>query len=96
MTWPWYATILYVVVFAFFVMLWVRFVLDWVQNFARDWRPRGPVLLVAEGAYSITDPPLRAIRRLIPPVRIGAFQLDIAFMVLFLACLLALNVIPML
>ena len=55
-----------------------------------------PSLLVAEGAYSVTDPPLKAIRRLLPPVRIGGLQLDVAFMVLFLACLLALNVIPML
>ncbi len=93
---PWYATVLYVAALAFFVMLWIRFVLDWVQHFARDWRPRGPVLLVAEGAYSVTDPPLKAIRRLLPPVRIGGLQLDVAFMVLFLACLLALNVIPML
>jgi len=92
----WYATILYVAAFAFFVMLWIRFVLDWVQHFARDWRPRGPVLLLAEGAYSVTDPPLRAIRRLIPPLRIGTVQLDIAFMVLFLASWLALNLLPML
>jgi len=92
----WYATILYVAALAFFVMLWIRFVLDWVQHFARDWRPRGPVLLLAEGAYSVTDPPLRAIRRLIPPLRIGTVQLDIAFMVLFLASWLALNLLPML
>ena len=92
----WYAAILYVVAFAFFVMLWIRLVLSWVQHFAQDWRPRGPVLLVAEGAYTITDPPLRAIRRLIPPLRIGALQLDVAFMVLFFACLLALDFIPML
>lgn len=92
----WYATILYAAALAFFVMLWIRFVLDWVQHFARDWRPRGPVLLLAEGAYSVTDPPLRAIRRLIPPLRIGTVQLDIAFMVLFLASWLALNLLPML
>ena len=92
----WYATILYVAALAFFVMLWIRFVLDWVQHFSRDWRPHGPVLLLAEGAYSVTDPPLRAIRRLIPPLRIGTVQLDIAFMVLFLASWLALNLLPML
>jgi YggT family protein len=92
----WYVTILYVAALAFFVMLWIRLVLDWVQHFARDWRPRGPVLLVAEGAYSVTDPPLRAIRRLLPPVRIGGLRLDVAFMVLFFACLLALNFIPLL
>ena len=92
----WYATILYAAALAFFVMLWIRFVLDWVQHFARDWHPRGPVLLLAEGAYSVTDPPLRAIRRLIPPLRIGTVQLDIAFMVLFLASWLALNLLPML
>ena len=92
----WYATTLYVVALVFFIMLWIRFVLDWVQHFARDWSPRGPVLIVAEAAYSVTDPPLKAIRRLVPPVRIGSLQLDVAFMVLFFACLLALSFIPML
>lgn len=76
--------VLYLVVFAFFLCLIGRLVLGWITMFARDWRPRGPVLVLAEGVYSVTDPPLRALRRVIPPLRLGAVQLDLAFMVLFL------------
>jgi YggT family protein len=77
-------SILYYIVFLFFVVLIGRLVIDWIQVFARDWRPRGVVLVIAEGIYSATDPPLRALRRLLPPLRIGQVQLDLAFIVLFL------------
>jgi YggT family protein len=77
-------TLLYYVVFIFFIVLIGRLVIDWIQVFARDWRPHGVVLVVAEGIYSTTDPPLRLLRRLIPPLRIGQVQLDLAFIVLFL------------
>ena len=55
-------SILYFVVFIFFVILIGRLVIDWIQVFARDWRPRGVVLVIAEVIYSVTDPPLRALR----------------------------------
>ncbi|MFB9378898.1 YggT family protein [Kineococcus gynurae] len=71
-------------VLIFFLALIGRLVLDWVQMLAREWRPRGPVLVLAEGVYTVTDPPLKALRRLIPPLRLGAIQLDLAFIVLFL------------
>lgn len=77
-------TLLYYIVFIFFIVLIGRLVIDWIQVFARDWRPHGVVLVVAEGIYSTTDPPLKLLRRLIPPLRIGQVQLDLAFIVLFL------------
>jgi YggT family protein len=77
-------SLLYTVVFIFFIVLVGRLVIDWIQVFARDWRPRGVVLVIAEGIYSATDPPLRALRRVIPPLRLGQVQLDLAFIVLFL------------
>ena len=55
----------------FFFLLIARLVLDYVQMFARSWRPTGVVLVLAEVIYTITDPPLKALRRLIPPLRIG-------------------------
>ena len=54
--------------FLFFIVLIGRLILDWVQAFARDWRPRGPMLVVAEVVYTITDPPLSALRKVIPPL----------------------------
>ena len=68
----------------FFFALICRLILDWVQMFAREWRPRGPVLVFSEGVYSVTDPPLRFLRRLIPPLSLGGIRLDLAFLVLFL------------
>lgn len=85
------AGVLRLVVLLFFLLLLVRLVLDWVQYFARDWRPRGPALVVAEITYTITDPPLRALRRVIPPLTIGSVRLDLAFLVLMLLCSLLLS-----
>lgn len=66
------------------VVLIARFVLDWVQMLARNWRPRGVIAVLCEGLYSVTDPPLRAVRRLIPPLRLGAVMLDLSPMVLII------------
>ncbi|WP_277212813.1 YggT family protein [Isoptericola croceus] len=75
----------YFALFLFLVCLIVRLVFDWVQVFARDWRPRGVVLILAEAVYTVTDPPLRALRRVIPPLTLGSIRLDLAFLVLFFA-----------
>lgn len=90
------ADVLYLVVLAFFVLMFVRLVLDWVQVFARDWRPRGVVLLIAEATYTVTDPPLRAVRRIIPPLSLGTIRLDLAFLVVMLLCSILLSVLPQL
>jgi YggT family protein len=77
--------ILAMILWLYMVVLIGRVVFDWIQFFARDWKPRGIVLVVAEAIYTVTDPPLRALRRVIPPVRIGSMRLDVAFLILFLA-----------
>ncbi len=66
------------------VVLIGRLVIDWIQVFARDWRPRGFLAVIAEGIYSLTDPPLRALRRVIPPLKLGTVQLDLSFIVLII------------
>jgi YggT family protein len=75
----------------FFIALICRLVLDWIQVLARQWRPRGPVLVFAEGIYTVTDPPLKFLRRLIPPLSLGSIRLDLAFLVLILAVSLAMS-----
>ena len=77
--------ILYLLLWLFFVLLIARLVLDYVQMFARSWQPRGFLLVVAEITYTITDPPLKALRRVIPPLRLGGIALDLSFIVLILA-----------
>lgn len=64
----------------FIALLWVRFVVDWVQVFARSWTPRGALLVALEVVYSITDPPIKALRKVVPPLRIGNFALDLSFL----------------
>ena len=75
-------TIYGVVVFTFFIALIGRFVIDWVQVLARSWRPTGVVLVLAEAVYTVTDPPLRLLRRVIPSINLGGMRIDIAFLVL--------------
>lgn len=76
--------ILELVLRLYFFVLIARLVFDWVQVFARDWRPKGPILVLANGVYAATDPPLRVLRRVIPPLRLGGVALDLAFLVLIL------------
>jgi len=76
--------IIYDLLQIFFFLLIARLVLDYVQMFARSWRPTGPVLVLAEVIYTITDPPLKALRRVIPPLRIGGIALDLSFLVLII------------
>lgn len=90
------ASLAYLVVLVFFLLLLVRLVFDWVQIFARDWRPRGFALVVAETTYTVTDPPLRALRRVIPPLSLGAVRLDLGFLVLMLSCSVLLSVLNIL
>jgi YggT family protein len=89
-------SILYFIVLIFFIVLIGRLILDWIQVFARDWRPRGLVLVIAEAVYSVTDPPLKALRRVLPPLTIGQVQIDLAFIVIFLivSLLLSLLAVP--
>lgn len=68
----------------FLLTLIARVVIDLLQIFARDFRPSGLVLLLFEAVFTITDPPLKLLRRFIPPVRIGAVAFDLAILVLFI------------
>ena len=77
----------------YLVVLIGRMIFSWVQVFARDWRPSGVLLVIAEGIFTITDPPLRFLRRFIPTVRLGMMALDLSFMVLFIVILILLEVV---
>lgn len=85
-------SIIDLVLSAFIVLLFVRLIVDWVQIFARSWVPKGPVLVVLEVVYSITDPPVMALRRVIPPLRLGGMALDLSFIVLLVICYVLLGV----
>ena len=65
----------------FFWLMLIRLVFDWVQVFARSWAPKGPVLVLLEIVYSVTDPPIMFIRRFVPPLRIGSVAIDTSFLI---------------
>lgn len=78
------ATVAYYLLLVYFFIMWARFVLDLARMFARNWRPRGIVLVLSELVYSMTDPPIRAARRLVKPIRIGGMALDFAWSLVML------------
>ena len=77
----------------YLVVLIGRMIFSWVQAFARDWRPSGILLVIAEGIFTVTDPPLRLLRRFIPTLRLGMVALDLSFMVLFIVILILLDLV---
>ena len=76
----------------YILILILRLVFDYITMFARDWRPRGAVLVLAEALYSLTDPPLNAIRRFVPPLRLGSISLDLGFLILIFGVSILRNV----
>jgi YggT family protein len=76
----------------FIAFMWVRFVTEWVQVFARSWSPRGILLVLLEFVYSVTDPPIKALRRVIPPLRIGNFALDLSMLIVFVGAYVLLRI----
>ncbi len=85
------ATIL-LVLDIFFYLLVIRLVVSWIQAFAQSWTPRGPVLVVLEFVFSATDPPIKAVRRVLPPLRIGSVALDLGLIVVFIVIWILRNV----
>jgi YggT family protein len=76
--------VIYFALLIMFFAMWARFVFDWVQALNRGWRPRGLLIVAAEASYTLTDPPIRAVRRVIPPIRLGAIQLDLAWTIVMI------------
>jgi YggT family protein len=89
--------VLYYLLSVYLVVLIARMIIGWIQVFARSWRPTGVILVIAETVYTLTDPPLKFLRRYIPPLRLGTVAMDLSFMVLFIVVLILLRVaVPLL
>ena len=76
--------VVFYVLSVYLVLLIARMIFGWIQVYSRSWTPSGILLVIAEGVYSATDPPLRFLRRYIPSVRLGSVAFDLSFMLLFL------------
>jgi YggT family protein len=77
----------------FQLLMIVRFIVDLVMSFSRSWRPSGFLTVILEITYTVTDPPLRFLRRFIPPLRLGRVALDLSFMLLFILVSVLINVV---
>ena len=85
-------TVLYVALLIYFLALWARFILDLVQAFSESWRPRGAVLVLAEASFTVTDPPIKAVRRVVKPLRTGGIVLDFSWSIVMLAVVILIYV----
>lgn len=72
--------------FLFMLVLFARMILGFVMAFSREWRPQGVMLVLTEAVFTVTDPPLKVLRRVIPPLQFGQMRFDVAFLVLFFSC----------
>ena len=86
------AAVLNALLLLYFLVLMVRLVLEYIPLFNRGWRPKGAGLVAAEVVYTITDPPIKLFRRLIPPLRIGPVALDLGFALTMLIVLILMSI----
>jgi YggT family protein len=87
------AGIIHLLLLIYIFVLFARLVLDYIPLFNREWRPKGAGLIAAEVVYTITDPPIRFFRRLIPPLRLGSLSLDFGFTLTMLVVLILMSIV---
>jgi len=87
------AEVLYFALLVFLLFLIFRLIMEYVFLLARSYRPSGFVAVVLELAYSVTDPPLKALRRVLPPLRLGQISIDLGFIVLFIVVRILMSVV---
>ncbi|HEX9177962.1 YggT family protein [Mycobacterium sp.] len=76
--------ILGLVLFVFWLLLIARVVIEFIRSFSRDWRPKGATVVILEIIMTLTDPPVKLLRRLIPQLTVGSIRFDLSIMVLLL------------
>lgn len=83
----------YIALYVFFIAMWVRFIFDWIVVFSRNFRPKGVALVLAEASYTVTDPPLRSVRKVLPPIRLGGAAIDLGWSLLMIATLIVMGIV---
>lgn len=72
----------------FFYFMLARFIVELVMSFNRSWRPSGLLLPILDITYTVTDPPLKFVRRFVPPLQLGPIALDLAWTIVLFAVLI--------
>ncbi|WP_084626674.1 YggT family protein [Demequina aurantiaca] len=72
-------------IFLFTLCLFGRIVLGFVMAYARDWRPTGVMLVLTEAVFTVTDPPLKFVRRFVSPLTLGQMRIDLSMLIVFVA-----------
>ncbi|HBV10364.1 YggT family protein [Glutamicibacter bergerei] len=85
--------IIYLLLAVLQILLIMRIVLDITESFARHWHPKGIALVAATTIVTITDPPLRWLRRKIKPLDIGGIRLDLSFLILFIVVMIVKSIV---
>lgn len=80
-------TILYWALQLFVYAMFARFIVDFIMSVNRGWRPPTILMPVVDFAFTITDPPLKFVRRFVRPVRLGVVALDLAWTIVLIAAL---------
>ena len=87
------ALVLQIILRVYVWILWGRFIVDWVRVLVPTFRPQGVVLYLFEIISTLTDPPLKVIRRVLPPIRLGQIQLDLGWLVTLILCWIAIGIL---
>ncbi|MEO9327606.1 YggT family protein [Gordonia aurantiaca] len=85
--------VLYYVLLVFWLLLLGRLVVELVRTFAREWRPTGVAVVIIESVFTVTDPPIKLLRRILPPIPLGPIRLDLSLMIVMLVVIIAMNVV---
>lgn len=82
-----------VLLYLFWICLIGRIIVEFIRSFARDWQPKGFLVILLELLFTVTDPPVKLLRRLIPPIRLGQVRLDLSIMLLMLIVFVLIEVV---
>ncbi|WP_345345618.1 YggT family protein [Rhodococcus olei] len=85
--------VIYFVLFVFWLLIIGRIIVEFIRTFARDWHPTGFVVVILEAIFTVTDPPIKLLRRLIPSISLGGVRLDLSIMVLLFIVFILMQVV---
>ena len=74
-----------VVLGIYWLILIVRVILSWAEVVGFRAPLSGPLRAAIDLLYDVTEPVLRPLRNMIPPVRAGGVGLDLSIIILFVA-----------